>query len=453
MLLFVALLRAVIVPKGTYAALRLDALSTLLYVSNWHFILVNSNYFAQQNIAQQSLNASPLLHTWSLAVEEQFYLIWPLVVLGVMYFTKSLKVLLGLCVAAAVASALWMHAVYDHGLNTNRAFLGTDTRSQCLFIGCALAVALVLASQRSHEQGRLEKGELWRPKSSAGLAVCGALGIVGAVGAVVIWVAVTATSSFPYSGGFFLIGLSVAAVVLAVVAAPRSIVPRFLSLTPIRYVGRISYGLYIWHWPIFIWLNEQRVGVSGWELFVVRAGVTPFGVSVVFLPPRRAPDPHGHVRQPVAGLARRADRRGRGRGRAGGGDDDDGGHGGHPGHRHHRHDHDDAARGAGDGAAGPGAALRRLGRADPRARPVAAGRTGQVRLRPLRQGDPRLRRRRRARGPGAGERRQHAVGVRRVPVRADGGLVRPAVALRVAGGDGGDEAERRDAAGGAVRKW
>ena len=213
-------------------------------------------------------------------MEEQFYLIWPLVVLGVMYFTKSLKVLLGLCVAAAVASAVWMHVVYDHGTNTNRAFLGTDTRSQCLFIGCALAVGLVLMSQRANEQGRLEKGELWRPRSSAGLAVCGALGIVGAIAAVVIWVAVTATSSFPYSGGFFLIGLSVGAVVLSVVAAPRSIVPRFLSLTPIRYVGRISYGLYIWHWPIFIWLNGQRTGASGWELFAVRVAVT-FAVSVV----------------------------------------------------------------------------------------------------------------------------------------------------------------------------
>jgi peptidoglycan/LPS O-acetylase OafA/YrhL len=280
MLLFVAFFASVIVPKGTYSALRLDALSTLLYVSNWHFILVNSNYFAQQNIAQQSLNASPLLHTWSLAVEEQFYLIWPLVVLGVMYFTRSLKALLALCVVAAIASALWMHDVYDHGLNTNRAFLGTDTRSQCLFIGCALAVALVLVANRSHEQGRLAKGELWRPRSSAGLAVCGALGIVGAIGAVVLWVAVTATSGFPYSGGFFLIGLSVGAVILSVVAAPRSIVPRFLSLTPIRYVGRISYGLYIYHWPIFIWLNDQRTGVSGWELFALRVAVT-FAVSVV----------------------------------------------------------------------------------------------------------------------------------------------------------------------------
>jgi peptidoglycan/LPS O-acetylase OafA/YrhL len=275
MLLFVAFFATVVVPKGTYGALRLDALSTLLYVSNWHFILINSNYFAEN-----SATASPLLHTWSLAVEEQFYLIWPLVVLAVMHFTRNLKVLFTLCVSAAIASAVWMYMVYGGGLNTNRAYLGTDTRSQCLFIGCTIAVGLVLLAQRSHEQGRLAKGQLWRPTTTAGLAACGTLGIVGAAGAVSIFLLTTSVSSFPYTGGFFLLGLSVGAVIVAVATAPRSIVPRFLALAPLRYIGRISYGLYIWHWPIFIWLNAERTGLSGWQLFAVRVAVT-FGVSVV----------------------------------------------------------------------------------------------------------------------------------------------------------------------------
>ncbi len=272
-LLFVAFFAAVIVPKGTYGALRLDALATLLYVSNWHFILVNSNYF------NETAASSPLLHTWSLAVEEQFYVIWPLVVLGVMHFFRSLRALFVLCIAAAVGSATWMYVVYDGGAGTNRAYLGTDTRSQCLFIGCALAVGLVLLTQRSHEEGRLLKGELWKPRTPALQVACGVSGIVGAIGAVVLWTLTTSTSSFPYNGGFFLIGLCVAGVIVSAVAAPKSIVPRVLSVTAVRYVGRISYGLYIWHWPIFLWLDHSRTGLYGYELFALRVLVT-FAVSV-----------------------------------------------------------------------------------------------------------------------------------------------------------------------------
>jgi peptidoglycan/LPS O-acetylase OafA/YrhL len=275
MLLFVAFFASVIVPEGTYGALRLDALSTLLYVSNWHFILVGSNYF------NETASASPLIHTWSLAVEEQFYLIWPLVVLAVLHFTKSLKVLLGVCVVAGVASAVEMSILYDP-TNVNRVYLGTDTRAQCLFIGCALAVALVIVTQRHHEQGRLAAGQLWRPATERGRALCGVAGIVGATGAILIWVLTDETSSFPYSGGFFLIGLCTASVILAAVGAPRSVVPRVLSLNPVRYVGRISYGIYIWHWPLFLWINHQRTGLDGYPLFALRVLVTLIVAALSF---------------------------------------------------------------------------------------------------------------------------------------------------------------------------
>lgn len=273
MLLFVAFFASVIVPKGTYGALRLDALSTLLYVSNWHFILVNSNYF------NETAAASPLLHTWSLAVEEQFYLVWPLVVLGVLHFTKSLRALFALCCAAAVGSALWMYVLFDGAASTNRVYLGTDTRSQCLFIGCALAVGLVLMTQHSHAEGRLRRGELWRPAGRRGRWLCASAGVAGAVGAGVIWVRTNQTTPFPYRGGFFLIGIATAAVILSAVGAPRSVVPRFLALPPVRYVGQISYGLYIWHWPLFIWIDHARTGLSGAALFGARVLVT-FAVSV-----------------------------------------------------------------------------------------------------------------------------------------------------------------------------
>ncbi|HUC05206.1 MAG TPA: acyltransferase family protein [Acidimicrobiales bacterium] len=268
MLLFVAFYASVIVPRGTYPALRLDSLATLFYVSNWHFILVSSNYF------NETSSASPLIHTWSLAVEEQFYLVWPLVVLAVLHFARNLRWLLALSCAAAVASATWMYVLYQGAVNTNRVYLGTDTRAQCLFIGAALAVGLMLLTQREHQAGNLAQGELWRPPTARWRLVCGVLGLIGAGASVAIWVTTSTVSSFPYDGGFFLIGLATAGVILAVVGAPRSLVPRVLMASPIRYVGRISYGLYLWHWPLFLWVNGARTGLTGFSLFIVRALVT-----------------------------------------------------------------------------------------------------------------------------------------------------------------------------------
>jgi hypothetical protein len=215
-----------------------------------------------------------------LAVEEQFYLIWPLVVLGILRLTKSLRVLFAVCCVAALGSAVEMDVLFHHSASTNRIYLGTDTRSQCLFIGCALAVGLVLLTKRSHAEGRLAKGELWSPSGNVGRTLCGLGGLAGLAGAIVIWVITSTTSAFPYEGGFFVIGLATAGVILSAIGAPRSPVPRLLSLPPIRYIGRISYGLYIWHWPLFICFNEARTGLSGYGLFAARAAIT-FAVSVL----------------------------------------------------------------------------------------------------------------------------------------------------------------------------
>ena len=153
LLVFVVLYAAFVAPAGTYPGLRLDSLSTLFYVANWHFILTGSNYFDQTSLP------SLLTHTWSLAVEEQFYLVWPLVVLGVLKFTGRLWALLTLSAMGAVASAVEMTLLFRHGAGLTRLYYGTDTHGQCMLVGAALASGLAIFARRRHAPRGPERGE------------------------------------------------------------------------------------------------------------------------------------------------------------------------------------------------------------------------------------------------------------------------------------------------------
>ena len=128
MLIGVAIIYGVFVPAGTYPTLRGDALSALFYFANWHYIASGSDYFHMTGLT------SPLIHTWSLAVEEQFYLVWPLVFLGVMKLTRSLRVLLAVAVVGALASASEMALLFNP-TNINRLYFGTDTHAQSVLVG------------------------------------------------------------------------------------------------------------------------------------------------------------------------------------------------------------------------------------------------------------------------------------------------------------------------------
>ena len=144
MLIGVAIYAKVFATPGEFADLRLDSLSTLFYVANWHFIASGGNYF---NLTAQP---SPLAHMWSLSIEEQFYIVWPPVALLMLHLGRRLRPsrrlwpLLATAVGGAVASALDMRLSYQHGASVMRLYEGTDTRSQDILVGAALAVAMSL---------------------------------------------------------------------------------------------------------------------------------------------------------------------------------------------------------------------------------------------------------------------------------------------------------------------
>jgi peptidoglycan/LPS O-acetylase OafA/YrhL len=271
-------------PPGSDPGIRLDTLSTLFYVANWHFILVGSNYFASTGVT------SPLLHTWSLAVEEQFYLVWPLVLLLVFRTGRSLRFLFGLCVVGACLSALLMAWLYSPAA-VNRIYYGTDTRAQSLLVGAALATAFRMVAERRHAAGTDRRqddaastpdavaagtSDAWvssGPDRRAWL-LASVAGVIGVLVTAALWIWVSVDDAFAFRGGFLLAALATAAVLANIVIAPRSLVPRCLAVRPLRALGRISYGLYLWHFPLILWLNESNTGLGGWELFALRFGCT-----------------------------------------------------------------------------------------------------------------------------------------------------------------------------------
>jgi peptidoglycan/LPS O-acetylase OafA/YrhL len=220
---------------GSYDARRQDMLATIFYYANWHFIAEGASYFAQFT------GTSPLQHTWSLAIEEQFYLLWPLVVLGVGLFRGwSTRVLWGVVVVGTLASAGWLIASYDPA-DPTRVYFGTDTRAHELFIGAGLAALLLNRPQLI--------GSKWM--ATAARWAWPAIAVLFAVAFVVMH----DQSGFYYRGGSLAFALLVAAALLLVETAPGSVLGRLLSLRAVVWVGTISYGLYLWHWPLIVWVG------------------------------------------------------------------------------------------------------------------------------------------------------------------------------------------------------
>jgi peptidoglycan/LPS O-acetylase OafA/YrhL len=260
------------------STIRGDALATIGYFANWRAIFTSRDYWAMFR------TRSPLDHTWSLAIEEQFYLVWPLLV-AVLVRRCSGRVaaarLLFVSVAFALASLAWTLRIYDP-TNPSRIYYGTDTRIASILIGAALAAALALRRPARSRRSRF------------------ALEVI-ALGSVVLltlaWTRLSGSSDTLYRGGLFVCAVATAMVIAAAVHPERGPIARVLSFRPLCGLGLISYGVYLWHWPIYVVLDSTRVHLGGWPLLAVRIGVT-LAVAVVSYRVVEQPVRHGAASTP-----------------------------------------------------------------------------------------------------------------------------------------------------------
>ncbi|OBH59135.1 acyltransferase family protein [Mycobacterium sp. E2479] len=273
MVLTVAAARQLL-PDRSLTGLRDDAIAAFVWMANWRFVAQKTDYFTQ------GAPPSPLQHTWSLAVEEQYYFVWPVLLIAVtlllaararrrcsratvggVRFATFLIATLGALASAALAIVSASDGTRD------RIYFGTDTRAQALLIGAA-AAALLVRDWPSMNRGWCMIRTRWGRRVARVLPLLGLAGLAAA------------THYATGAGGEFrhglLIGVAIAAVIVIAPVAleQRGVVAHALALRPLVGLGTISYGVYLWHWPIFLALNGERTGWSGLPLFAARCGAT-----------------------------------------------------------------------------------------------------------------------------------------------------------------------------------
>jgi peptidoglycan/LPS O-acetylase OafA/YrhL len=211
-----------------------DAVAAAGYVVNWHFIARSTDYFAFNDPS-----VSPVQHYWSLAVEEQFYICWPLLLVAALGLARRLRLrqrLLLWGVVVSLGGASLGYSVWYSPLHVNAAYLSTLTRVWEIGIGCALALALPAAIRL--------------PRLAAAALVAAGL-------AAIVWAALAYDQTAAYPGWRALVPtLASAAIITGGTATVCSAPTRLLMSSPLRYLGRLSYAWYLWHWPFLVFAAD-----------------------------------------------------------------------------------------------------------------------------------------------------------------------------------------------------
>ncbi len=261
LLLAVVSAAAILVYHDTLERMFGDVIAASGYVTNWFLIVREVSYF-------ETFGRPPLLqHLWSLSVEEQFYVLWPLVFsVGMALFRRgghrrTIRSFLGLTLLGIIGSTILMAVLFTPYEDPSRVYYGTDTRAAGLLVGVALALVWMP----------------WRlPRSIAAGSkrLLNSAGGIGMVGLLIVLSRMDEFSPFLYRGGFLLTSI-LTAIVIAVTVHPAASMAPLLDRPAMRWIGTRSYGIYLWHWPIFM-ITRPGIDLAGnaYLTFVMRTALT-----------------------------------------------------------------------------------------------------------------------------------------------------------------------------------